>query len=243
MNKTSCARCPLRQFEVFTPFTAEEEAFTQSFKAGELHVEPGTTLMLEGMPSPQLYTVLDGLGVRYKTMADGSRQVINFALPGDLIGLQAALMDEMSHSVEATSHMRLCVFNRADLWRLFERQPQRGYDLAWISAVEEHFLGETLAVLGRRTALERVAWALVRLFLRLRAVGMEENGTVPMPWRQQDLADALGLSLVHTNKTLQRLRRADLARWTDNRLLIPSLPDLAAIAAIDLETPLRRPLI
>lgn len=243
MKKIACARCPLRRFELFIPFSQDDEAFTQSFKAGELQVEPGTTLMLEGMPSPQLYTVLEGLGVRYKTMENGARQVINFALPGDLIGLQAAIMGEMSHSVEATSAMRLCVFDRADLWRLFQSQPQRAFDLTWLSAMEEHFLGAALAVLGRRSAMERVAWALLRIHARLRAVGLEQSGGVPMPWRQQDLADALGLSLVHTNKTLQRLRRDGLARWADGRLTIPDLPALARVGLVDVEAPIRRPLI
>ena len=243
MKKTACAECPLRKFEIFCALTQEEVAFTQSFKSGELQVDPGTTLMLEGMPSPQIYTVLDGLGVRYKTMEDGSRQVINFALPGDLIGLQAAVMGEMSHSVEATSAMRLCVFNRCDLWRLFERWPARAYDLTWVSAVEEHFLGETVAVLGRRSARERVAWGLLRVYSRLQAVGQEKDNTVPMPWRQQDLADALGPSLVHTNKTLQRLRGEGLADWADGRLAIRDPAALAAVGNVDVEAPVRRPLI
>lgn len=243
MHKIRCAQCPLRRFELFGAFSEDDVAFTQSFKSGEMHVDPGTTLMLEGMPSPQLYTILDGLGVRYKTLADGQRQVINFALPGDLIGLQAALMGEMAHSVEATTAMRLCVFDRSDLWRLFKKQPQRAYDLTWLSAVEEHFLGEALVALGRRSAVERVAWALVRIFGRLRAVGLDRNGTVPMPWRQQDLADALGLSLVHTNKTLQRLRRQGLARWMDGTLMIPDREALARIAVVGIEPPRQRPLI
>jgi CRP/FNR family transcriptional regulator, anaerobic regulatory protein len=243
MRQIRCALCPLRQFEIFDDFTADEVAFTQSFKSGEMCVEPGTTLMLEGMPSPQLYTVLEGLGLRYKTLEDGQRQVINFALPGDLVGLQAAIMGEMAHSFEATTAMRLCVFNRSDLWRLFRDQPQRAYDLTWLSAVEEHFLGETLAVLGRRSAVERIAWALVRIHTRLKAVGLDRNGLVPMPWRQQDLADSLGLSLVHTNKTLQKLRHGGLARWSDGTLLIPDMPALADLAGIDVEAAQRRPLI
>lgn len=242
MQKKPCAECPLRRFELFTPFTDDELDFTQAFKSGELNVDPGTTLLLEGMPSPQLFTVLEGLGVRYKTLENGQRQVVNFALPGDLIGLQAAIMGEMAYSFEATTAMRLCVFNRSDLWHLFKRQPQRAYDLTWLSAVEEHFLGEALAVMGRRSAMERVAWALVGIYLRLRAVGLDRNGVVPMPWRQQDLADALGLSLVHTNKTLQKLRRDGLTRWMDGTLLIPDLPALARIAMVDLEAPHRRPL-
>ncbi|MBK5926006.1 Crp/Fnr family transcriptional regulator [Rhodobaculum claviforme] len=243
MTRTSCAACPLRRFEVFEAFSADDIAFTQSFKSGEMQVEPGTTLMLEGMPSPQLFTVLAGLGLRHKTLEDGQRQVINFVLPGDLIGLQAAIMGEMAHSVEATTDMTLCVFNRADLWRLFRTQPQRAFDLTWLSAVEEHFLGETLVALGRRSAQQRVAWALVRIHARLRAVGMDHNGAVPMPWRQRDLADALGLSLVHTNKTLGRLRDSGLARWSDGTLLIPDMAALARMAGIDLAAPPPRPLI
>jgi CRP/FNR family transcriptional regulator len=243
MVQIRCAACPLRRFEVFDGLSAEEVEFTQSFKSGELSVEPRTTLMLEGATSPQLYTVLEGMGLRYKLLENGQRQVINFALPGDLIGLQAAIMGEMAHSVEATTAMKLCVFDRSDLWRLFRTQPQRAFDLTWLSAVEEHFLGETLAALGRRSALQRVAWALVRIFLRLRAVGLDQNGLVPMPWRQQDLADALGLSLVHTNKTLQRLRRDGLARWSDETLLVADLPALGRVGLVDIEAPLRRPLI
>jgi len=243
MYKISCAECPLRKFEIFDPFTSEEIAFMHSFKVGELMVEPGTTVLMEGMPSPQLYTILSGLGVRYRTLEDGERQVINFALPGDLIGLQAALMGEMSHSFEATTDMRLCVFNKSELWRLFQHHPQRSYDLTWLSAVEEHFLGEALATLGRRSAVERVGWALLRVHARLRAVGLEENGAVPMPWRQRDLADALGLSLVHTNKTLQKLRHDGLARWMDGTLMIPDAAGLAEASSVNLEAPTRRPLM
>jgi hypothetical protein len=64
-----------------------------------------------------------------------------------------------------------------------------------------------------------------------------------MPWRQQDLADSLGLSLVHTNKTLQKLRGSGLARWSDGTLLIPNSPALADLAGVDVEAAQRRPLI
>ena len=243
MDQVRCAQCPLRRFELFSALDADEVAFTQSFKSGEMVVEAGTTLMLEGMPSPQLYTVLEGLGLRYKTLECGRRQVINFAMPGDLVGLHAAVMGEMGHSFEATTRMRLCVFNRSDLWRLYRNHPARAFDVTWLAAVEEHFLGETLVALGRRSAVARLAWALGRIHARLRAVGLDTNGAVPMPWRQQDLADALGLSLVHTNKTLQALRRKGLARWSDGTLLIPDSAALATLAEIEADPPPRRPLI
>ncbi len=221
------------------------------FKVGELAVAPGTTILMEGSNSPQLYTVLAGQGVRYKTLADGRRQVINFLFPGDFTGLQAGLMGEMKHSVEAATAMTLCVFERSQLWTLFRSSPARGYDLTWIAAVEEHFLGETIAALGQRDAGARIAWALLRIWQRLRAVGLGDGGdrdgggggAVPLPFRQQDLADALGLSLVHTNKTLARLRARGLAEWSDGRLRLPDPPALARVADMDLDRLDRRPLM
>lgn len=239
----SCKSCPLRKCSYFSPMTDDEVTFMQSFKTAELVAEPGTSLLLEGSTSPQLFTVLSGMGVRYKTLEDGDRQVINFLFPGDLIGLQSAVMGEMKHSVEATTNMVLCVFNRSDIWNMFKIHPERAYDLTWIAAVEEHFLGETIATLGQRNAGERIAWAFLRIHRRLQAVGLGGGDHVPMAFRQQDLADALGLSLVHTNKTIARLRDLGLAEWTDGQLTIKDPDKLAAFAGLEPEPLERRPLM
>lgn len=238
-----CDKCPLRRCDYFLPMTEEELAFMHRFKAGELTISAGTTVLMEGANSPQVFTVLSGMGTRYKTLEDGRRQVINFLFPGDFIGLQAGIMGEMKHSVEASAPMVLCVFNRTDLWSMFKAHPERAYDLTWIAAVEEHFLGETLAAVGQRSAKQRVAWALLRIHHCLRAVGMEKAGTVPLAFRQQDLADALGLSLVHTNKTLMHLRQTGLARWTEGLLEIQDRVKLAAYAGSAPEPLDKRPLM
>ena len=242
MMTVPCRSCPLRRQPLFVPFTPEEVAFMEHFKMGELVVDPGTTILMEGSNSPQLYTVLRGQGVRYKTLADGRRQVINFLFPGDFTGLQAGLMGEMKHSVEARTRMMLCVFDRSELWHLFKEQPARAYDLTWIAAVEEHFLGETIATLGQRDAMQRLAWALLKIWQRLRAVGLGRNGGVPLPFRQQDLADALGLSLVHTNKTLARLRGLQLCDWSEGELRVLDPEGLAELGLVEPEPPERRPI-
>ncbi len=239
----ACAACPLRKKTLFVPFTEEEVSFMERFKTGELSVDPGTTILMEGSNSPQLYTVLSGMGTRYTVLENGRRQVINFLFPGDLTGLQARLLGEMKHSVEATTAMVLCAFKRDDLWNLFKAQPNRAFDITWIAAVEEHFLGETVVTLGQRDATERVAWALLRIEARLRAVGVGSATEVPLPFRQQDLADALGLSLVHTNKTLARLRERQIVKWQDGTLRIIARAELARIAMMENTTEEKRPLI
>ena len=77
-------------------------------------------LFLEGTSSAHLYTVLSGWAFRYKLLPDGRRQILNYCFPGDFIGLQGSVMNEMQHSIEALSDMVLCVFQREGLWRLFE---------------------------------------------------------------------------------------------------------------------------
>ncbi|TDQ64404.1 CRP-like cAMP-binding protein [Maritalea mobilis] len=229
----SCKHCPLRDLDMFVPMTGRELSFMERFKSGELEVEAGATLMLEGATSPHMYTPIEGMGLRYKTLETGKRQVINFVFPGDFIGLQAGLMKEMQHSVEASTPMKLCVFNRSELWTLFEHHPERAYDPTWISAVEEHLLGESLAIVGHMSGKERVARALVRVHDRAFALGMVKENKLPLPYRQQDLADAIGLSLVHTNKTLQKLKDQGVAAWQDGVLHVKDYEGLCKLAKLD----------
>lgn len=239
-----CARCPLRALDCFDAMSASDVAFMQRFKAGELRVGPGTPVLIEGARSPQLFTVLSGLGLRHKTLEDGRRQVLNFVMPGDFLGLQAAVDGEMGHSVEAATEMTLCVFERSKFWGVFKDNPNRAYDITWIAATEEHFLGDVVTSLGQRSAIERIAWGLLTIWGRARQLDLLRNGTLDFPFRQQDLADALGLSLVHTNKTLAKLRERELVSWIDHRLCLHDTGALARLAMLS-EVPERphRPLM
>ncbi len=225
------------------PFTTSEVREMEKFKVGELSVEPNTQILMEGSNSPQLFTTLNGMGLRYKILENGRRQVINMVFPGDFIGLQAGLLGEMKHSVDATTRMTLCVFDRKELWSFFRNSPERAFDITWLAAIEEHFLGAALTTIGQRDARQRIAWALVTVYERGKALGLTDNGEMPFPFRQQDLADALGLSLVHTNKTLARFRETQLASWSDSRLHITDLERLAEIAMKELDQVPARPLM
>lgn len=239
-----CKNCPLRRFDLFQSFSGDDLSFMQTFKAGELDVGPGTQLFIEGAPAAQLYTVLSGMGLRYKTLEDGSRQVVNFVMPGDFVGLQAGVMGEMRHAVEATTRMTLCVFNRADVWKIFQTSPERAFDLTYLAAVEEHLLGDALSRLGQHGAREKIAWSLYRVYSRALATErVSEDGSCVLPYRQQDLADALGLSLVHTNKSLARLRSEGAAKWSHGVLTVPNPERLAEIGLVERLDAEVRPLI
>ncbi|MFL4471763.1 Crp/Fnr family transcriptional regulator [Tateyamaria armeniaca] len=240
---THCENCPLHKSALFTEVPLAERRVTQKFKSGELMVDPGTPVLSEGSNTPQLFTALRGMGLRYTTLPNGERQVINFILPGDFIGLQAGVMGEMQHSVEATTAMTLCVFDRAEFFNFFKNNPSRGFDITWLAAVEEHFLGDTLATVGRRTATEGIAWALLKLYQRGEALSLVREQRMSLPFRQQDLADALGLSLVHTNKTLAKLRERQLVSWMDGVLHVSDPEQLAAVALAEYKPLPKRPFL
>lgn len=227
--RTPCHHCPLRELQSFRDFTPRELDFVSQFKSGELSSERGATILVEGMHSAHLFTVLSGWAFRYKLLPDGRRQIMNYVLPGDLLGLQGSLMGEMDHSVEALTPVTLCVFERSKLERLFERHPSLGYDLTWIAAHEERILDEHLLSVGRRTALERTAYLLSFIHQRAQSAGVN-GGRRVIPITQQHVADTLGLSLVHTNKTLRKLADRNLMHWQDKGYEILDPDGLLALA-------------
>ncbi len=171
----SCERCPFVASRRFCDFSREEMDFISSLKTGELKVPSGATIMSEGAPNAHLYTVVSGWGFRYKTLPDGRRQILNYFMPGDLIGLQGVLMGDMEHSVEALTPVSLCVFERRSLMSIYRNQPKLAYDLTWMAAREERLLDENLLSVGQRTALERTAYLLAYLHQRGRNSGLMQG--------------------------------------------------------------------
>lgn len=225
-----CSDCRLRQSDAFTPVTPQQLAFIDSFRSGVLAVEAGQSVIREHVPNGKLFTLYAGWAFRYKTLSDGRRQILNFVLPGDLMGLQQEFGDSAAHGVEAVTDCALCVFTGDRLWELFRTEPRLGYDITWLSARGESFVDDNLLTTGQRNATERVAMLLMHLYRRLERLGLAEGGSVPFPLNQQHIADALGLSLVHTNKTLRRLAKLGLHEIAHGRLRLPNPRALERLA-------------
>lgn len=143
------------------------------------------------------------------------------------------------HGIEAVTDISLCVFPSEGLWELFRRYPSLGYDITWLAAREEGMVDDNLLTAGRRTAAERVAMLLMHLFRRLERLGLVQDGSVAFPINQQHIADMLGLSLVHTNKTLRRLQQLGLHEIRNGRLWLLNPKALQRLAEYD-DKPLRK---
>ena len=245
MTDVPCRACPLRPLALFIEPTGEELDLVQSLKRRELRIGAGETLIHEGQTDAPLFTLLDGWAFRFKTLRDGRRQILSFLLPGDFIGVQQRMGDAAAHGVDTLTDAVFCVFQRDALWELHRQQPTMGFNITWLTAHEESMVDDTLLSVGRRSAEERIATLLILLFKRAAALQADAGAAgVPFPLTQQHVADGLGLSLVHTNKTLRKLERRGLHRIADGRLHMRDVKALARLADLYGDgRPPQRPLI
>ncbi len=245
VNEVACKKCPLRPLPLFVQNTVDEVSLVQSLKRRELRLDAGETLIFENQADAPLYTLLDGWAFRFKTLRDGRRQILNFLLPGDLIGVQQKVGDSAEHGVMTLTDAVFCVFERDALWELYRKSPSMGFNVTWLTAREESLVDEKVLTVGRRNAKERIATLLVILFKRAAAL-REDGGAsgVPFPLTQQHVADALGLSLVHTNKTMRKLEQLGLHHIVDGWLHLDNANALVQLADLYGDgCPPKRPLV
>jgi CRP-like cAMP-binding protein len=238
-----CYECALRPRGLFKPVEAEELATINEMKRDHIVVSAGVEIIRAGDDNAELYTLYAGWAFRFKTLPDGRRQILNFLLPGDLLGLQASMFDAAMHGIEALTEVQLCVLPRRKIWALFGDMPGLAFDVTWLGAREESIVDENLTSLGRRTAAERVAALIIGLYKRVKKLGLVADETFAFPLTQQHIADALGLSLVHTNKTLARLRRMGMFSQRNGTMTLANPRVIERLAQyLDEDVPLR-PLI
>ena len=245
MKEVACRDCPLRPLPLFLAQDGEELALVQSLKRRELSLTAGATLIHEGQTDAPLYTMRHGWAFRFKTLSDGRRQILTFLLAGDFIGVQQKMGDASAHGVVTLTDAVFCVFQRDALWELHRQSPTMGFNITWLTAHEESMVDDTLLSVGRRSAEERIAMLLILLFKRAAALQADGGAAgVPFPLTQQHIADGLGLSLVHTNKTLRKLEQRGLHRIEDGWLYLCDTRALARLADLYGDgKPPQRPLV
>ena len=243
-NPVPCRRCPLADCPGLRPHEPEEIPYIERFKQGEIRLERGELLLEQGATRGGLFTVLGGILMRSRSLEDGRRQIVNFMFPGDLIGLQNTFGEPATHSVEALVPARLCKFDAGRYYELITAQPSLGYDITWLAATEETALEGHLVALGQRSARERVAYMAVWLLQRARATSLTDGrNRLEVPITQTQIADMLGLSLVHTNRTIKALEREGLVTWRQGVIDVPDLDAAAQFAHFSPLPERRRPFL
>lgn len=194
----------------------------------------GATLVDEGQPKPSAYILASGWVFAYKGLRDGSRQIIDVQVPGDLIGARNVLFRTSEHSFEALTDIVVSEVSVGDLFKAFGESPRLAAAMLWAASCEEAMVVEHLVDIGRRSAIVRTAHYLLELGARMKLVGLGDETGFACPLSQFQLADALGLTAIHVNRMLRQLREKKLLTFQKGRVAFDNLEGLVALAEFDM---------
>ncbi|MDZ7753409.1 MAG: Crp/Fnr family transcriptional regulator [Gammaproteobacteria bacterium] len=187
----------------------------------------GDLMVMDGDPMEQTTVVLDGWAFRFKDFPDGRRQIFNFLLPGDIVGMFALMFGNARCGVEALTALEVAAFPSARLVPVFQNCPRLALALSWLAGQDERLLHEQITRVGSRAATERMAHLFIELYLRLLRVGVDEEAARRLPLTQVMLAETLGMSHVHANRCFRELVRAGAAEARNSHVWLLD-PDFLA---------------
>ena len=231
-----CATCPVRRRALFNGVSEENLEWTERFRSYQTEAPAKHNIFLEGEPAAHAYTLFSGWAAIYKTLPNGKRQIMRFALPGDFLGFQADLEGPLVYGAVAVTGCVLCAFPRSNLKQMLRENQGLGMQMAVLNARYMELCQYHLMGTGRQSAKERIAFLLLELFYRSRLqIGDVDSdaASIPFPICQEEIADAVGLTTVHVNRTLKEMKAEGLVECTSRRLTIRDEQRLLEISNFD----------
>jgi CRP-like cAMP-binding protein len=222
-----------RKLAARTSLSAAELATIETYHAEPRMVRRRRNIITEGHKYNGMFTVVDGVAIRYSALHNGRRQILNIVLPGDFIGFPACFFETAPYTVTAVSDAAVAAMSFAQLHELFSNHPRVGAAVFWLFSCEAAMYAERLIGIGQRSAPERVAHFLLELLARLRVIGLGDEHRFHMPLTQEQMGEMLGLTGVHISRTLRRLRDDGLVAVEGHRVEITNFEALSALGDFD----------
>jgi len=215
------------------PVSTADAAVLDALQSPTRGIARNRELITAGRKYDGLLILVEGIAIRSRVLHDGRRQILNIAIPGDIIGFPACFFEAALYTITALTDTRVSSVSFAQLLGLFADHPRAAATIFWSFSCEVAMYAEHLIDVGRRSSVERVAHFLLELLMRLQPVGLADASSYHMPLTQELIADALGLSLQHVNRTLRQLREEGFLGIEGQRIVIRDVEALAALAEFD----------
>jgi CRP-like cAMP-binding protein len=190
-------------------------------------------LIREGDRPGAVFVILEGWACRYKILPSGTRQVLAHLMPGDSCDLHIGLLAEMDHSIQTVTRVSVATVERVQMDTIMERHPGIAKAMYIGQLIDEGIMRAWITSMGRRASVERVAHLMCELYLRARNIGLTDETTLEVPLSQSLLADSLGMTAVHLNRVLKKLRLDGAMTLKRGSLTITDPAKLAQIAGFD----------
>lgn len=222
----------VRKLESFHTLAKEDRDLLERLSRPVREIEAKQDMIKEGDVPDKVFLILSGFACRYKMIGGGKRQIMAFLVPGDFCDFQVFILQEMDHNIGTLSKCHVVELARDTILELTER-PAIARAFWWASLVDAAVLREWLVNMGQRTAEERIAHLLCELLMRLEAVGLVRDNTYSLPITQIDLADTMGMTNVHANRMLTRLRDDGLIEIDAKELVVKDVGRLKVFSGFD----------
>jgi CRP-like cAMP-binding protein len=223
----------VRKLGAFVALSGAELSVLASLHKRRRNFVVGRDLVHQGQLDQAAYILISGWACSYKLLEDGQRQIVDFQIPGDFLGLRSVLLKVSDHSIEPVTDIEVTEVHVTDLLDAFAQTPRLAMAVLWAASRDEAMVVEHLVGVGRRNAAERVSHFLLELGSRLALVGLSSKAGYACPLTQYLLADALGLSAVHINRILRQLREAGMVTFQDGFVTFDDYDKLANFAQFD----------
>ena len=208
-----------------------EEAAIRTAAAGEVREYPADrTIIRAGEELSASTLLLDGMVCRYKDLRDGQRQITELHLSGDFVDLHSFTLKRLDHNIMTLTPCRVVLVPHERLQAITEEHPHLTRLYWFMTNLDAAIHREWVLSLGRRSALSRVAHLFCELHVRLGVIGLTDEDSYDLPLTQTDLAECLGLTAVHINRTLKELRTRGLVEFRGKRVVIEDLEALKRVA-------------
>lgn len=223
----------VRKLGAFVALSDAELSVLASLHKRRRSFVAGRDLFHQGQSDQSAFILASGWACSYKLLEDGQRQIVDFQIPGDFLGLRSVLLHVSDHSIEPVTDIEVTEVHVADLLDAFAQTPRLATAVLWAASRDEAMVVEHLVDIGRRDATERMAHFLLELGARLALVGLGSKEGYACPLTQYLLADALGLSAVHVNRVLRQLREDGMVTFRDGMVVFDDYDKLAQFAQFD----------
>jgi CRP-like cAMP-binding protein len=211
-----------------------EEADVLREAVGEIREHSAHRAIVRAGTSLSVSTLLiEGIVCRYKDLSDGQRQIMELHVAGDFVDLHGFLLKQIEHNIGSMTPVRVALVPHDALRRITETHPHLTRMLWFSTLLDAAIHRERILSIGRRSALSRVAHILCEMLVRLRLVGLADEWAYALPLTQADIADASGLTSVHVNRMLKKLRDAGLLTFRGGRVTIGDWEGLQRVAEFD----------
>jgi CRP-like cAMP-binding protein len=223
----------VRGFARLFDLTEPEQDYLQHLTQATTVVAPRRKLIDGGKKHDQAYILKAGWMIEFKMLRGGRRQIFNFRLPGEIVGVDSLAYTIALHSTATLSECEVAPLSLDAFEKAHRRFPRLAAGLFLLTLREEAIVHQWEANLGRRSAYERTAHLLSELCRRAHLRGLMNGSSFFLPATQQDLADCLGLTPPYVNRILRRMREEQLVRTEERTLEILDAPGLARIGGFD----------